>query len=494
MITLSWVQSTQLNRQNEEFSPELIIRNSKKLVFSRQTWRFSNRTKFVTASLAVVVVVLISGFVLLPTENQEAECVSYIDVDTPSLSASPIPTNEAERNNVSSDNDKPISNPGIPSQQVWGFSPLDKHPIVIGSAEIINSTVWMAVAKYAWQYFEPETVSAGTGLPAASSCYPYFTDWDLGVYIQAIIDAHEIKLIEKEGPWGAGFRLEKVLTFLENRQLTNNSLPFWFYQTENGQPHEVSRFPSYAGNVADSGRLLVALHNLRTYDERYSERVDNIVYQRTNYSTMLNEIDILASSINIYDYLVTSGFAAFWPDKHVVPPTIIDNILSAPKLDLLGVELPTSKLSCEPILLSVFDLPQLDTRIVALSRQVYLAHEAWYEAKNEYRAFSEGPTMGRFAYEWVVLPDGRTWVIQDANGSDFEISPIVFSKVAFSFLALYNTTYAYDLVVHLETRLPELASGYCDGLHENGEILNAGTGNTNGLILSAARYAIQSGN
>jgi hypothetical protein len=248
--------------------------------------------------------------------------------------------------------------------------------------------------------------------------------------------------------------------------------------------------------VADSGILLAALHNLKIHDDGFATRVNNIVYNRTNYTVMLDEMDVLArKSINIYDYLVASGFAAFWPEKGNVPTLIVDNIMSAPRVDLMGVELPASKISCEPILLSIFHLPQPDPRIRDLSRQVYLAHEAWYNATGTYRAFSEGFTMDRFAYEWVILPDGKTWVVQDQWGYDYGTSPIIFSKVAFGFLSLYNTTYARDLVVYLEDRLPELDSGYCEGVYEDGGFtLNAGSGNTNGLIVSAARYAIQSGN
>jgi hypothetical protein len=124
-----------------------------------------------------------------------------------------------------------------------------------------------------------------------------------------------------------------------------------------------------------------------------------------------------------------------------------------------------------------------------------LAHEGWYNATGIFRAFSEGPTIpGPFAYEWVVLPDGQTWVVQDQQGLDYLIHPIVYSKVAFSFLAIYNTTFARNMVVNLENNLPDLGNGYCDGIHEDGTNKVQITGsNTNGLIISAARYAIKSG-
>ena len=43
----------------------------------------------------------------------------------------------------------------------------------------------------------------------------------------------------------------------------------------------------------------------------------------------------------------------------------------------------------------------------------------------------------------MVLPNGDTWKITGTGSSVYlNINPIIYNKVAFSFLALYNTTYA----------------------------------------------------
>ena len=69
-----------------------------------------------------------------------------------------------------------------------------------------------------------------------------------------------------------------------------------------------------------------------------------------------------------------------------------------------------------------------------------------------YRAFSEGPTGSTdWAYEWVVY-DNKTWVVRAGDG-DNNITPIIYTKIAFSFLAVYNTTYARNMVIFLEERL-----------------------------------------
>ena len=59
------------------------------------------------------------------------------------------------------------------------------------------------------------------------------------------------------------------------------------------------------------------------------------------------------------------------------------------------------------------------------------------------------------------------------------------------FLAIYNTTYAYNMNVHLEKALPAPSNGYCEGVTEDGAQLTGTGSNTNGLILGAAKYAIQ---
>ena len=70
----------------------------------------------------------------------------------------------------------------------------------------MNRTVWTAVAKNAWNYFSPGIgVDSTTGLPfAGGDGFKAFTDWDLGSYIQAVIDAQEIGLINCK--WDLGLQ------------------------------------------------------------------------------------------------------------------------------------------------------------------------------------------------------------------------------------------------------------------------------------------------
>lgn len=90
-----------------------------------------------------------------------------------------------------------------------------KGPGVIESAQTIDKTVWTAVGANAWKYFQYGVgVDPTTGLPYGVFDWTFFTGWDLGVYIQAVMEAQKIGLINKGQ---AIDRLEYVLTFLENR-------------------------------------------------------------------------------------------------------------------------------------------------------------------------------------------------------------------------------------------------------------------------------------
>jgi len=96
--------------------------------------------------------------------------------------------------------------------------------------------------------------------------------------------------------------------------------------------------------------------------------------------------------------------------------------------------------------------------------------------------------------EWVVLPNGDTWKITGPGSNEYlNMEPIIYNKVAFSFLALYNTTYARNMVIYLEQTLPNptYTNGYCEGADNSGTIVEDIGCNTNSLILDASFYAIQ---
>ena len=299
---------------------------------------------------------------------------------------------------------------------------------VIKVGQSVNSTVWFGVAGNAWAYFQPGVgVDANTGLPyAGGSYFKALTDWDLGVYIQAVIDAQEIGLIGTNGGWGSYARLNKVLNYLENRQLNETTnYPFWFYDATDGKNyHALSDNAAGSVDVVDTGRLFVALNNLKEYNPAWNQRIDAFVYNadgnRSDYAALVPGLESIANSNDIYGYYFESGYASFWPQQlGNIPTSIINNISKSSKVITYGnVSLPQTPLACEPLLCSIFEVNSTNSELMGIANQVYFAHEAYYNTKGQYVAFSEGNGFsGQYLWEWVVGPNGTPWEITTSGGA-----------------------------------------------------------------------------
>lgn len=445
-------------------------------------------------AVALIAVILVSAFIFYPRNTET--------IGVPGNTTQPIATTNATNTTTSTPNytNGPTKVPINPWQPVIDtITGKDRSTEVVTNAQNLNSSVWKQVASYSWNYFQPGVgVDSRTGLPASGDSVSFFTDWDIGVYLQAVIDAQKTGLIGTDGPWGSSARIDKVVSFLETRELNTSHYPYWFYNNDGSVNHDISDRSSELCNTADTGRLFVALNNLKTFNSSYSTRVDNFVYNtngnRSNYAALVPGLKSESlTSTSIYAYYIISGFANFWPAQLKDAPTkIINNIMSSPTVKTPeNVTLPNSRLTEEPLLCATFEISNNPAQFKTLATQAYLAHEAYYNATNHYRAFSEGNTFtDAWAYEWIVY-DGKTWQVRDGNSEQLNINPIIYTKVAFSFLAVYNTTFARNMVMHIEDKMENPSNGYSNGIDEIGTVLGATGLHTNGLILSAARYAIQ---
>ena len=459
---------------------------------SRSRWHFSRKIKILTA-LIIIVVILSSIFIFMQHPGTTVVQGSSNSTVTATPSATPYSNNTYPSNEALGNIAEQIRNfiyPG-PTAAMPRQPPglIETHPV-------INSSVWRTIAANAWAFYKNDWgVDQTTGLPyAGGSDFKAFTDWDLGVYIQSIMDAQKIGLIDMNN---ATARLNKTLTFLETRPLNNDSYPYQFYDATTAKRYGSG---SNVGiDLVDTGRLFVALNNVRSFNSTLAQRVNNIVmYGRSNYTAIVPGIksdSMIANSI--YAYYYESGFAGFWPDQIPNMDTILDNIFNSGNISSYGVALPKASISCDPLLCSFFELNSNNPKLVSLVNEVYAAHEAYYNATGEYVAFSEGSGPSGFIWEWVVLPNGDTWKVQDASNlgttSYLNINPIVFNKVAFSFLAIFNTTYARNTTIFLEQNLSPSENGYYEGATDTPtpELALTLGSNTNGLILDAALYALQ---
>jgi hypothetical protein len=477
---------------------------NKKGFFGQNRWRFSRKAKSLIV-FAIIIVMLISILSFLPKQGESTLLPKNTDTPTDIPTASPTMVSPSSTPTPNKTN-QPITEPG-PYQVMWqdpnmpGTTSTPKPPGDIKSAQTVNSTMWLKVATNAWAYFQPGVgVDPKTGLPNSGYGSPCFTDWDLGVYIQSVLDAQKLNLTQPDGAWGSSARIEKVIEFLETRPLNETThYPFRFYQSTDGQDwHKDSDLSTEPIDVADAGRLFVSLNNLRVFNGSLISRINNIVLygqysNRSNYAIIVPSIkaDGLTST-SIYAYYVYSGFASFWPNiLGDTPSTIMNNIFSANNITVNNISLPAAAITGDPLLCSVFELNNNDSKLMTLTNQVYLAHQAYHNATGQYRAFSEGPSLAMiWQYEWVVLPDNRSWIILNGTGQVLNLTPLIYSKVAFSFLAIYNSSFAKDLSVFVEDAIPTPLDGYCEGVDEAGAVFNGVGLNTNGLILDAASYAV----
>jgi hypothetical protein len=352
---------------------------------------------------------------------------------------------------------------------------------------VVDRAYWLNLANNAWRYYQPGVgVDSKTGLHSSAWGWPYFTDWDLGVYVQAVVDANQLGILSNDGTWGANARFDKILTFLETRQLTSNRMPYSWYKAVDG-----TVYVDETQNAADAGELLVSLNNLKILKPDLADSINSLVYNRTNYAPLQTAVDALKNSKNLYDYYVASGFAGFWPSRFSsVATSILNNILSAPSVLTYGVTVPTAKINCEPLLLSFFNLSP-SSKLGSLADTAYLAHEARYNATGKFSAYSEGNTGINdipYVYEWMVKEDGSTWTI-DYYGTNVNIVPITYLKSAVGFLAMHNTVFTQKMVSTI-VALSTPTSGYWDGMDENGRIDQNTGDKTNSMILGAALYAI----
>lgn len=208
---------------------------------------------------------------------------------------------------------------------------------------------WNQMAATAWHYFQPGIgVDARTGLHGAGTEWPYFTEWDLGTYIQAMVNARYLGILERDGPWGFDARVGMIITFLETRKLANNGVPYEIYDSRTGEPSNL--VPTFS---IDEGKLIMALYNLKIIRPDLTQAIDNVVKVRQNTTAIVPDPKSWLNSTDVYSYYVALAFKAFgfqgWDN---VPSSIINTIASQPRVSTYGVELPKAHVICEPLLLA----------------------------------------------------------------------------------------------------------------------------------------------
>jgi Protein of unknown function (DUF3131) len=346
-------------------------------------------------------------------------------------------------------------------------------------------------------------VNQASGLHRATLSWHCFTDWDIGTYILSMIFARKLNLISHglgHGDWQFTDRINRLLTFLQDRSLSGQT-PYWAYDWATGTP--CSDASSALTDAADQGRLLGALHALIAFRSTYASQVASI-FERSH-----SEYDTLSTELgpDYYSYFMADGFAAFGYNESAVFNAI--NSYGGPYYTVYGQQLPVLNTLAEPFNLVILEGPMIgyapSSTFLDFANRDYLAQMGRWSATGNLTAWSEGVYLPGIDYidEWVLYPSKalETWTLMDAGGRVYSqppYQPFAYTKVAFSFLAIYGENPYTDALVNAVTPLANPTEGFGEATFENGVSAISPWGSktggfyadkTNEQVLAAAAYA-----
>ena len=354
-----------------------------------------------------------------------------------------------------------------------------------------------------------------SGLQYDAYGWRYFTEWGLGSYVFSIVAAQELDLMTSS-QYDLEYRATKVLDFLSAQPLSSG-IPFLVYSSDNGQP-----VGKDVTNAADYGRLLIALYLLKQclLQNGYANLSSRVEYVVSIYAKAALGLSSQLQN-DFYSFYVAQGFKLWGVNISGVEQgfqTLQEGSFVNPS-EMYGVQGIPSTVRVNPEILVSGMLELSDVPAVTLSPawsvfmqfadRVYKTQEARYVSTGRLTAWAEGgiETDPGFIYEWIVDPKGRSWTILDPqsqlmwsqkNGANQTYGkpivnklPVVFTKIAFGFHALFGTTYTRTLVDALYSQTSD-SLGFKEGLWESGGVDGNRQVQTSDLILSGAAYMIRS--
>jgi len=352
---------------------------------------------------------------------------------------------------------------------------------------------WKAWAEVAWRYYTPGVgVDPETLLHRANMFWHRFTDWDLGSYIQSLLDAKRIGLLKQEAEFTE--RINRILQFLDRRELSDNGIPYWSYSSNNGQPNKE------AGETTppDVGRLLISLSNLRTYRPELAQRIERIVEKQGTQKLLARK----GLEGGFYGHFAAHGFKAFRIDQDGKVARSLEEMSRLSKgkfVEIFGEQIPLAWITSEPVLHALLELPSQDALFQEYARRIYKTQEKRFQTSGKYTAFSEGAYFahGNYVFEWIIRGDtGATWTVTRIDGGKvqtLDIAPVIYTKAALGFHAVFPSDYTKKLVSWLLSRTDIMTgNGFVEGVSEANELVSDTTDKTNAMIISAARFAIES--
>ncbi|MBD2098010.1 DUF3131 domain-containing protein [Trichocoleus sp. FACHB-591] len=151
-------------------------------------------------------------------------------------------------------------------------SRLSKPPLTVKPLTVAERRY----AEAAWNYFK-SNYNSDTGLVSDRSDLKTASLWGMGNYLAALNAARSLDIVSASE---FDQRVRLLLGALRQVSLFGGELPYRGYDTKTLQPVDYGGNPITEGNGwsgTDVGRLLAALHNLKSYHPEYTEAVDQTV-------------------------------------------------------------------------------------------------------------------------------------------------------------------------------------------------------------------------
>lgn len=362
-------------------------------------------------------------------------------------------------------------------------------------------------AAAAWQYFVNNRQPA-TGFSNAANDYPSGTLWDQGNYLMALNAALWFEFITVEE---FDAQLNQFLTSLAALPLVAGALPNKVYNSATGTMVDYTNQPTATGlgwSALDIGRMLAALHIIRTCHPRYDDWISGIVdsWQVARsiqngqlYGAVVNsdgDLQLVQEGRLGYEEYAARGYGLWGFEAPVA-------LKSEPMelVEVAGVKIPVDQRD--------FDETNANNYVVSESYILEAIEFGWDEALTKHAiALLEAQTSRytqtghltavsednidqapHFLYS-TLYANGSPWAVITEHNEEYPELRTLSTKAAFGWYYLFpQNPYTRQLISAVSDLQAPRGGGFYAGIYEEtGETNRILTGNTNGLILEILYY------
>lgn len=369
-------------------------------------------------------------------------------------------------------------------------------------------------ARNAWKYFEANYHA--TGLVDDRSDLDGTTMWGVGDYLSALHAAQSLDVITSET---FDKRVRHALASLREMDLFDGELPHRAYNTNTLEPID------YGGNVnteggwsgLDMGRVLAALHTLKTCHPEYTDVIDQVILDWSYLRVVRNgrlgnavmetdergrsRIRVYPTPLLGYEEYAARGFQLWGFD---VGRSDVGEQYETEKVEGQAVPVRSTRHREKPDeLLNTVSNPFIlyglefgfDPEMRSLVDAIFHAEEARYERTGTFSA--SGTTLidhDPYVVHSTIVSNGQDWQAVTDDGQTLADKRIVSTAIAFAYYTLFpDSEYSQELWrATLDLYNPVL--GYYEGFYEDSRRTTLGfSSGTNSLILQALLHKVTNG-